>query len=52
MMFRKQLPWGAAEARHGEDRFRLLVEGATEYAMFLVSPDGRIASWNEGRDAS
>ena len=29
-------------------KFRLLVEGSTAYAMFLITPDGRIASWNEG----
>ena len=39
---------GADEAHYGEEWFRLLVEGAAEYAMFLVSPDGVIASWNEG----
>ena len=26
----------------------LLVEGTTEFAMFLVDPDGRVASWNAG----
>jgi PAS domain S-box-containing protein len=30
------------------DKFRLLVEGTTQFAMFLVNPDGRVASWNEG----
>ena len=28
------------------DRLRLLVDSQTEYAMFVLEPDGRIASWN------
>jgi PAS domain S-box-containing protein len=35
-------------ARHAEERFRLLIEGVTEYAIFLSTPDGTIASWNPG----
>jgi PAS domain S-box-containing protein len=31
-----------------EDQFRLLIEGAMDYAIFLIDPDGRIASWNPG----
>jgi PAS domain S-box-containing protein len=31
-----------------EERFRLLVEGAKEYAILMVSKDGRIGSWNLG----
>jgi PAS domain S-box-containing protein len=30
------------------EKFRLLVQGTTQFAMFLVDPDGRVASWNEG----
>lgn len=40
------------EARQGleekEERFRLLVENVQDYAIFLLDPDGRIASWNVG----
>ncbi len=28
--------------------FRMLVDGATEYAIFMLSPDGVISSWNPG----
>lgn len=35
-------------AGNSEEKFRLLVERATEFAMFLIDPDGRIASWNAG----
>jgi len=36
------------ELRHSEEVFRLLVEGVREYAIFMLGPDGRIVSWNEG----
>src|SRR5690242_18202619 len=28
--------------------FRLLVEQVSEYAIFLLSPAGHVASWNQG----
>ena len=31
-----------------ERRFRLLVQGARDYAILMLSPDGRVMSWNEG----
>ena len=34
--------------RHNEERFRLLVEGVKDYAIFMLDPEGRVASWNEG----
>src|SRR5215208_2978118 len=36
------------ELRHSEEIFRLLVEGVKDYAIFMLGPDGRIVSWNEG----
>src|SRR5262245_53902944 len=36
--------------RQSEERFRLLVEGAKDYAIFLLDPDGRVASWNPGAE--
>ncbi len=35
-------------ARESEERFRLLVEGVQDYAILMLSPTGRVASWNEG----
>ena len=29
-----------------DDRLRLLVDSQSEYAMFVLEPDGRIATWN------
>ena len=33
-----------------EERFRLLVDSVTDYAIFMLEPDGRIASWNAGAE--
>ena len=40
----------AAEAalRQSEERFRLLVEAVTDYAIFMLDPEGRVQSWNAG----
>lgn len=34
--------------RASEERFRVLVEGVKDYAIFLLDPEGYITSWNEG----
>ncbi|HUR68385.1 MAG TPA: PAS domain S-box protein [Candidatus Thermoplasmatota archaeon] len=34
--------------RESEERFRLLVEGVTDYAIFLLDAEGRVQSWNTG----
>ncbi|MCE9525409.1 MAG: PAS domain S-box protein [Planctomycetales bacterium] len=31
-----------------EERFRLLIETVKDYAIFLLDPQGRVATWNEG----
>jgi PAS domain S-box-containing protein len=31
-------------------RFRLLVEGVTDYALFTMDPTGRVTSWNVGAE--
>src|SRR5215207_7015590 len=28
--------------------YRLLVESVRDYAIFMLDPDGRVASWNDG----
>jgi PAS domain S-box-containing protein len=35
-------------SRRSEERFRLLVEGVTEYAIFMLDPNGRVSTWNSG----
>jgi PAS domain S-box-containing protein len=37
-----------AELRASEERFRLLVEGVKDYAIFMLDPQGRISTWNKG----
>jgi PAS domain S-box-containing protein len=34
-----------------EQRFRLLVQGVRDYAIFMLDPDGRITNWNAGAQA-
>src|SRR5689334_19566224 len=34
--------------RLSEERFRLLVDGVRDYAIYLLGPDGEITSWNTG----
>ncbi|TAJ98986.1 MAG: PAS domain S-box protein [Candidatus Manganitrophaceae bacterium] len=36
--------------RESEERFRLLVNGVRDYAIFLLDPQGKITSWNEGAE--
>jgi PAS domain S-box-containing protein len=36
--------------RQSEERFRLLVEGVKDYAIFMLDPDGYIISWNAGAE--
>jgi PAS domain S-box-containing protein len=33
-----------------ERRFRLLVQGVTDYAIYMLSPEGRITNWNAGAE--
>ena len=35
-------------ALEGERQFRLLVQGVTDYAIYMLSPEGRVVSWNAG----
>ncbi|HVO90592.1 MAG TPA: PAS domain-containing sensor histidine kinase, partial [Casimicrobiaceae bacterium] len=34
--------------RQSEERFRLLVEGVSDYAIFMLDANGRIVTWNAG----
>lgn len=35
-----------------EERFRLLVDGLHDYAIFMLDPSGRVSSWNKGAEQS
>ncbi len=34
--------------RLSEERFRLLVQGVTDYAIYMLDPQGYVSSWNRG----
>jgi PAS domain S-box-containing protein len=36
--------------RQSEERFRLLIEGVTDYALYMLDPEGVITSWNTGAE--
>ena len=36
--------------RRSEERFRLLVGSVADYAILMLDPDGRVASWNAGAE--
>lgn len=36
--------------RQSEERYRILVEGVTDYAIFMLDPNGSFASWNVGSE--
>jgi PAS domain S-box-containing protein len=37
-----------AVLRESQEQFRRLVQGVTDYAIYLLSPEGNVASWNSG----
>lgn len=36
------------ELREKEERYRLMIEGVTEYGIFMLDTEGNIVTWNEG----
>ena len=42
----------AAESRlsESEERFELMVQNVSDYAIFMLDPDGRITTWNTGAE--
>jgi len=41
-------PFGEESQLADQEQFRLLVQGVTDYAIYLLSPAGKISSWNLG----
>ena len=39
-----------AALRASQEQFRLLVQGVTDYAIYLLSPEGNVSSWNAGAE--
>ena len=38
------------ELKRAEEQFRLLVEGTTDYAIFMLDQEGLVVSWNPGAE--
>ena len=38
------------ELEESERRFRMLVEGVTDYAIFMLDPAGHVMNWNPGAE--
>jgi PAS domain S-box-containing protein len=36
--------------RQNEEQFRLLVQSVTDYALYMLDPEGRVTSWNLGAE--
>ncbi|KAA0690984.1 PAS domain-containing sensor histidine kinase [Neorhizobium sp. P12A] len=34
--------------KRNQEQFRLLVQGVTDYAIYMLDPEGRVSSWNAG----
>ena len=45
-------PWIAPAQckRESEERFGLLVDGVSDHAIFLLTADGLVATWNSGAE--
>ncbi|TCL68361.1 PAS domain-containing sensor histidine kinase [Rhizobium sp. BK251] len=37
-----------AELKRSEQQFRILVQGVTDYAIYMLDPDGLVSNWNAG----
>ena len=47
---RMELSSAEVELRRSEERFRQLVQGAKDYAIIMLDPQGRVVSWNTGAE--
>jgi PAS domain S-box-containing protein len=46
----RQLEAANHELAKSEERFRSMVSGVKEYAIFMLDPKGRVNTWNEGAE--
>ena len=45
---RRRVTLSQQALNQSEERYRLLVDAVQDYAIFLLNPDGSVASWNTG----
>jgi PAS domain S-box-containing protein len=48
--FLRRLSKSQGELRESERRFRLMVSGIKDYALFMLDRDGRVVTWNQGAE--
>ncbi len=48
--FRARMRERTEELRVSNENFRVLVSGVTDYAILMLGPDGRVATWNAGAE--
>ena len=36
--------------RRSQEQFQILVKGVTDYALYMLDPEGKVASWNAGAE--
>ncbi|HTL98555.1 MAG TPA: MASE1 domain-containing protein [Holophagaceae bacterium] len=46
----KELDLAKEKRRFSEESFRRLVQSVTDYAIFMLDPEGKVISWNEGAE--
>ena len=46
----KELDLAQEKREFSEDSFKRLVRSVTDYAMFMLDPEGRVVTWNEGAE--
>ncbi len=47
---RRDLELTTTALRSSEERFRLLVDGVRDYAIYMLNPQGLVVSWNAGAE--
>lgn len=47
---RTKLHEAEEDLRRSEERFRLLVEGVSDYAIYMLDPEGQVTTWNLGAE--
>jgi PAS domain S-box-containing protein len=49
-LLNKKISAQILESKENEERYRTLIEGVEDYAVFTLDPDGFITSWNPGAE--